>query len=972
MKRAWGVALTWWVLSGCFFLPSEEYACKNNTDCAGLVGATCNVDRGVCERGAVAGNSSGQTGESSSQAGGAGGSGTTSSGTPTSSGSTGVGSSSGRVPSSMGPVNLPPVVGELELNVDPGATAVGQLTATDPEGTAVTFALQTGALQGTATVTPLGEVSYVAAATGIGEDAFLVQASDAMGATASARVNVRFSRTYMATKTWVGGSPAGPTSWADPANWSPAGAPVTQDDVLIPANTANRPVLVANTNVRNLQLDEGAVLNLATFTLGVSADVYSYGAMQATGGKLRMATNFGRILGNLPNLEVAGQVRVLGLTNVQGDVLITPNVARLELGTSRMTVTGEFVVRDLGAFTMVNTAARLTVEGRAYLAGTSPAGGHTAGTLELRGNVETSGQGLRAAGEHVTILSATQPILFLVGGNETRFARLRIQGAPVSMNISNGNALDVGRLDIVAPVAVTMTGVDLTVTGPVQTVAASTLAADTLTLQDPTGTDGMYGALAVPELILEGQQQPVVAGLQYQDITVNGRAVVRDGVVLTGTLRVEGTNTRAEVSGTVDVGGNVETWGGGALGMVRPTDMLTVAGDVRLEGSSGNADLTDGTLVVRGDLYGRFEGMLPGVNHRIVLAGTRTQTISMEGSGVQGNNARARHLDVDNAMGVVVDRDFSVSGQLRLLQGNLTGNTGTNLDVGWQPGGGLTTAANTQLAVGQLDLHESVGTTLMAGSFGAAPATLVYLHGDGQALAAVTGGYPAVRIMASDVTLADGLEVLGDLTLEGGNTTARLLGPLVVDGVLLCSSGSELDLAGQDLTAQTLRFEFGSPFVMTAGALNLTDLLISQSPSTITGGRLMLRGNLTVTNASFWPTAANRLVLSGNGPSLITLFDSVGPNNSSALGPTDVVPGKTVTLMSNVYLAESMTLGGSVMSSPGATLVVPSGVTLRVAVGKALLLQPGSTLDVQGTVEGTCTNMGGGATITGAGTHTCQ
>ena len=59
MKRAWGVALTWWVLSGCFFLPSEEYACKNNTDCAGLVGATCNVDRGVCERGAVAGNSSG-------------------------------------------------------------------------------------------------------------------------------------------------------------------------------------------------------------------------------------------------------------------------------------------------------------------------------------------------------------------------------------------------------------------------------------------------------------------------------------------------------------------------------------------------------------------------------------------------------------------------------------------------------------------------------------------------------------------------------------------------------------------------------------------------------------------------------------------------------------------------------------------------------------------------------------------------
>ncbi len=109
------------------------------------------------------------------------------------------------------------------------------------------------------------------------------------------------------------------------------------------------------------------------------------------------------------------------------------------------------------------------------------------------------------------------------------------------------------------------------------------------------------------------------------------------------------------------------------------------------------------------------------------------------------------------------------------------------------------------------------------------------------------------------------------------------------------------------------------------------------------------------------------LALSAVKHKKITLHDSLGPGSSGALGPTDVVPGKTVTLMSNVYLAESMTLGGSVMASPGATLVVSSGVTLRVAEGKTLVLQPGSTLDVQGTVEGTCTNMGGGATITGAG-----
>jgi len=80
----------------------------------------------------------------------------------------------------------------------------------------------------------------------------------------------------MATKIWVGGTTGNTTTWATAGNWSPANAPATGDDVIVPANAA---YAIAGADVSaalllSFQIEKGCTVAIgsATTPLKIDAD----------------------------------------------------------------------------------------------------------------------------------------------------------------------------------------------------------------------------------------------------------------------------------------------------------------------------------------------------------------------------------------------------------------------------------------------------------------------------------------------------------------------------------------------------------------------------------------------------------------------------------------------------------------------------------------------------------------------------
>ncbi|SEG42957.1 Ig-like domain-containing protein [Paenibacillus sp. UNC499MF] len=88
------------------------------------------------------------------------------------------------------PVNDPPAAENAALVTPEDTPVSGQVTATDADGDALTFALGTPPANGTAAVTPAGAFTYTPAADYNGTDTFTVIVSDGNGGTAEAAVTV--------------------------------------------------------------------------------------------------------------------------------------------------------------------------------------------------------------------------------------------------------------------------------------------------------------------------------------------------------------------------------------------------------------------------------------------------------------------------------------------------------------------------------------------------------------------------------------------------------------------------------------------------------------------------------------------------------------------------------------------------------------------------------------------------------------
>ena len=104
----------------------------------------------------------------------------------------------GRVP----PVNAAPVFAALALSTKQSTDVSGQVTATDPEGDALTFAIAANPASGTlVSFSPSGAFVYRPAASFIGDDTFRVQVTDTGRNTVAGAVaiNVHPNRVPVAT-----------------------------------------------------------------------------------------------------------------------------------------------------------------------------------------------------------------------------------------------------------------------------------------------------------------------------------------------------------------------------------------------------------------------------------------------------------------------------------------------------------------------------------------------------------------------------------------------------------------------------------------------------------------------------------------------------------------------------------------------------------------------------------------------------
>lgn len=117
---------------------------------------------------------------------------------------------------------------------------------------------------------------------------------------------------------WTGG--ASTTSWTTGTNWLFGTAPTMTSDVTIPSAPLNQPVLAADQEINDLQVQTSATLGLGGFTLEVNGDVDASGTV--SNGTLWMSGAGKLLKGNVDDVRITGGVSLQGATFTTGPVTV--------------------------------------------------------------------------------------------------------------------------------------------------------------------------------------------------------------------------------------------------------------------------------------------------------------------------------------------------------------------------------------------------------------------------------------------------------------------------------------------------------------------------------------------------------------------------------------------------------------------------------------------------------------------------
>jgi hypothetical protein len=425
------------------------------------------------------------------------------------------------------------------------------------------------------------------------------------------------------SRVWLGLT----SSWNTSTNWSPAGSPSRDDNIVIGV-TANDPVMTGSSTIDSITLAAGATLTVQGATFTVRSAVQSDGTL---------------VLSSTETLSLPGGVWDIdsGTVSYRGTGAFTS----LTAGTSYFNLQFDNAAGDwaLDSFLQINgsfslaqgnvnaLSTTLTVDGNLIrIGGTFDAG---SGTVNLSGNGLVSGFSGVNALNNVALAGPAQTTML---GSD-----LEAEGTIV---FGGGSVNEVGgprALVVASALAI-----------PISITAGTDMNFSTLTWTTSNTAVEIPAYVGYPALTLQSNAaaQSTVFRLAG-NVAASTVAVYQVGSATNAVLNVDGYTLTAE---RLEIGYSTDT-GHGAV--VLGNGVLNVAGDIRFLSGRSVFDLGTSTAVnVGGDfLYGGSTGTFR----------TATSTINFVGNGAQlvnvfGGNLSTVYAQNTSSSGVTFTSSFSV------------------------------------------------------------------------------------------------------------------------------------------------------------------------------------------------------------------------------------------------------------------------------------------------------------------------
>lgn len=634
----------------------------------------------------------------------------------------------------------------------------------------------------------------------------------------------------LGNKVWTGANGTGLT---DPANWSPPGAPIATDELVIQAG-GPIPTLSANATFAKVTIAPTATLNLAGFTLTITGSLDA--GTTITGAGSVNLTGTGTMKGKVvSDVVVTGTYSLAGLDSIVGNLTVS-SAGQITLAGNTLAVTGNLSVTGVGAINMTNVADVMFVDGNASFGGSS--GTMSAGVLVIRGNFTQTGaaNSFAPTAGHVTQFfgGAPQSITFSDLTGVSSFNRLQIVNAgtttiatdiratSIDLNVAVGSFAGAGRTAIVRD----------SITDPNNRWAVSNARF--------TGPNIKIGNVLGSATVRVG---PNVTNL-LTNVSLAGSIVVDSG----GTLVLNGK--------TLAIAGNFSTLTGGRLNMTNAADLLDVAGNATFGGGAQTGLLTAGSMQIGGDLVqlnnGTATSLVAAQTHSIVLDGAGAQTITLADADTIGGSCLKScigSMSVSKSGGSVTfgspakfTGDLTIGGTLTAF--DAIGTAGNPRHVGVV--GTFTSSAAAPVHITHLGL---------GGVYAKGAATIVdtiTFAGTGQSIPA--GGYGEVRVRGT-ATLSGAITTTGGLTVTGGSLTIN----------------------GHTATVQGAFATTGTGALIMTGAADVLDVTgtttFSGLPGTLSNGAILARGNFqqSSTSNAFSATGPHITRFVGTGNQAISL-----------------------------------------------------------------------------------------------------
>ncbi len=466
--------------------------------------------------------------------------------------------------------------------------------------------------------------------------------------------------------TWTG---ATNTNWGYATNWSPAGVPSDQSDVVIPdaATTANDPTLPASATISRMTIESGGILNApasgtltiggasgawsnnGTFNASTSTVVFTNAAATASGttdfynvtinasAGLEVETNATMRIGGTMTNNGTWDVTMMSGTTVEynggSQTVLVPN--GLTSGYRNLTLSGS------GTKTMPGTA--LSIGANFSMSGTASAtagaainttGSFTVGsgtsfttgayTHTIGGDFSNSGT-FTATGSTITLNGTGAQAIG--GSTTTAFNNLTISNTSAAVsantNFSAGGTLTVNASAVLNPAAAVVISGAGTLTGSGTVNVTRTAATADLSSQHTISTKTLTNLTAA----YTGSAAQTVSALTYGGLKINNAS----GVTLGGNATVGGTLTLT--SGNITTGSNSLIIASG--GSVSRTSGHVVGNLQKAVTGTGTISFEVGT----GSDYAPISANITAVTGTGTLTGSSSSGVhgSISSSGISSN-----------------------------------------------------------------------------------------------------------------------------------------------------------------------------------------------------------------------------------------------------------------------------------------------------------------------------------------------